>query len=830
MEATSAGLTSGTLGPFSVVHGASADIVLTGSTADLASGATRVLTATIKDAAGNTVTADNSTVIAFAKAAGAGTVSGTGNATAAAGVATKTITGALAGSVTMEATAAGLTTGTLGAFDVVPGAATQIALTGSTADLASGSDGILTATIQDAAGNTVTSDNSTVIAFAQGIRRRHRQRRRQRHRRRAASRPRRSPVSSPARSRWRPPPRASPPARSAPSPSSTAPPTQIALSGSTADLTSGATRVLTATIQDAAGNTVTADNTTVVAFAKQSGLGTVSGTGNATASAGVATKTITGVLAGPVTMEATAAGLTSGTLGAFTVVHGAATRIQLDESGSTASGDNHTLTATIEDAAGNTVTSDNTTSVAFSKTGGAGTVTGLGSATASSGIATRVVVNAVTGQIDLDAQAAGLTAGSASYTIVAGNASTLTSTITASPTSIVANGSSTSAITVRLKDAAGNDLAGSGGVVALGLSGTGSLSAVTDNGDGTYTATLTSPATVGSATVTGTLNAAALAASAGVTYVHGAATQIALAESGSNVAGNAHTLTATIKDASGNTVTSDSSTIVAFAKTGGAGTVTGLGNATVSNGVATKNLTNRLAGQIDVDAQAAGLTTGTASYTITAGPVSPAASDSTVVAAPGVVYANGSDAATITVTLRDAGGNGISGKTVTLAQGSGGSVDLRRRQHERLGRRHLLGDEHRRRDRHLHRDGHDRFDHAHGRRRPSTSPSPTARRRPTRSRSAVRRVPGSTGRRSTTTARRVARSRSRARWPTAAPALPPPRIRPCRSRAGHTAPRRSRRRRAGRTSRARSPSAPARPGTSPTTSRRAMPGRRRTRP
>ena len=372
-------------------------------------------------------------------------------------------------------------------------------------------------------------------------------------------------------------------------------------------------------------------------------------------------------------MEATAAGLTSGTLGAFTVVHGAATRIQLDESGSTASGDNHTLTATIEDAAGNTVTSDSTTSVAFSKTGGAGTVTGLGSATASSGIATRVVVNAVTGQVDLDAQAAGLTSGSASYTIVAGNASTLTSTITASPTSIVANGSSTSAITVRLKDAAGNDLAGSGGIVALGLSGTGSLSAVTDNGNGTYTATLTSPATVGSATVTGTLNAAALAASAGVTYVHGAATQITLAESGSNVAGNAHTLTATIKDASGNTVTSDSSTIVAFAKTGGAGTVTGLGNATVSNGVATKNLTNRLAGQIDVDAQAAGLTTGTASYTITAGPVSPAASDSTVVAAPGVVYANGSDAATITVTLRDAGGNGISGKTVTLAQGSGGS-------------------------------------------------------------------------------------------------------------------------------------------------------------
>ena len=45
---------------------------------------------------------------------------------------TKTVTGVLAGSVTMEATAAGLTTGTLGSFNVVHGAAADIVLTGST--------------------------------------------------------------------------------------------------------------------------------------------------------------------------------------------------------------------------------------------------------------------------------------------------------------------------------------------------------------------------------------------------------------------------------------------------------------------------------------------------------------------------------------------------------------------------------------------------------------------------------------------------------------------------------------------------------------------------
>ncbi len=67
-----------------------------------------------------------------------------------------------------------------------------------------------------------------------------------------------------------------------PSPSITINPgaaTQVALTGSTANLASGTTRVLTATIQDAYGNTVTTDNSTVVTFAKQSGAGTVAGTG-----------------------------------------------------------------------------------------------------------------------------------------------------------------------------------------------------------------------------------------------------------------------------------------------------------------------------------------------------------------------------------------------------------------------------------------------------------------------------------------------------------------------------------------------------------------------
>jgi hypothetical protein len=89
---------------------------------------------------------------------------------------------------------------------------------------------------------------------------------------------------------------------------------------------------LTATIQDAAGNTVTsgADSTATVAFgyAASSGAGTVSGLGNDTAVNGVASKTVTGVLVGSVTIRATSGTLVNGAGNpiTFTVVHGAATR------------------------------------------------------------------------------------------------------------------------------------------------------------------------------------------------------------------------------------------------------------------------------------------------------------------------------------------------------------------------------------------------------------------------------------------------------------------------------------------------------------------------
>ena len=84
-------------------------------------------------------------------------------------------------------------------------------------------------------------------------------------------------------------------------------------------------------------------------------------------------------------------------------------------------------------------------------------------------------------------------------------ADVLKSTITPAPQAITADGSATSTITVQLKDAYGEDYPVSGGTLSLETNH-GTLSAVTDNNDGTYTATLTSSQTVTTATISATLD------------------------------------------------------------------------------------------------------------------------------------------------------------------------------------------------------------------------------------------------------------------------------------------------------------------------------------
>src|SRR5204862_491891 len=75
----------------------------------------------------------------------------------------------------------------------------------------------------------------------------------------------------------------------------------------------------------------TADNATAVTFAKTAGAGTVTGLATPTAAGGIATFTATGDTAGPITITASRAGLTSDS-SAFTVTTGPADHLFITSS------------------------------------------------------------------------------------------------------------------------------------------------------------------------------------------------------------------------------------------------------------------------------------------------------------------------------------------------------------------------------------------------------------------------------------------------------------------------------------------------------------------
>ena len=122
---------TGTSGNIVVPAGAATQLVLSGATTNLTQGATRQFTATAKDAFGNTDPNYTATVT-FAQTGGSGTVTGLGTSTAAAGVATKTVTGNHAGSVTLQAssTSPSFTSNTL--TFTVDNVAPTVTLTGPT--------------------------------------------------------------------------------------------------------------------------------------------------------------------------------------------------------------------------------------------------------------------------------------------------------------------------------------------------------------------------------------------------------------------------------------------------------------------------------------------------------------------------------------------------------------------------------------------------------------------------------------------------------------------------------------------------------------------------
>ena len=162
--------------------------------------------------------------------------------------------------------------------------------------------------------------------------------------------------------------------------------------------------------------------------------------------------------------------------------------------------------------------------------------------------------NTITATIDGQA----LTSTPASITVTSGSASLANSIVTLAPTSIANGGTST--VTLTAKDAGGNPLTTGGAIVLFSLgAGTaqGTFGTVTDNGNGTYTATFTGT-TAGTNTVTATFNAQPLTSTAPTIIRHKRPIQLGprLRRFPTSIpSGTTSTITLTAKNAAGTQLT-----------------------------------------------------------------------------------------------------------------------------------------------------------------------------------------------------------------------------------------------------------------------------------
>ena len=226
---------------------------------------------------------------------------------------------------------------------------------------------------------------------------------------------------------------------------------------------------------------------------------------------GLATISFTASIKAPRATHITATdGVATGTSPEIKTVPGPATKLGwgVQPSSAAAGSAIPAFTVQVQDAGSNLVSSYASTPISLvfaTDAGGGSTISGTNPKSTSGGVATfdNISINKVgTGFSLLATNAVGLTQSpnSALFDITNGIPSTVTSTITATPSSILADGLSTSVIKVQAKDSNGNNITTStAGLVVTITSDIGTITATTDNTDGTYSATLTSAVVAGTA-------------------------------------------------------------------------------------------------------------------------------------------------------------------------------------------------------------------------------------------------------------------------------------------------------------------------------------------
>jgi hypothetical protein len=360
---------------------------------------------------------------------------------------------------------------------------------------------------------------------------------------------------------------------------------------------------VTVSIEDAAGNVVpTATNQVAIAIGTNPSGGTLSGTLQATAVAGIATfsnLSINNAGAG-YTLAASAAGLTSASTTPFNVA-GPATKVAFTvQPASVAAGASiaPAVTVSIEDAAGIVVpTATNQVTIAIGTNPSSGTLSGATQANAVAGVATfsTLSINKLGTGYTLTATVSGLTgATSSAFNVTAGAAAKLAFTV--QPGNVVAGTSIAPAVQVSVEDAQGNLVITATNQVTISIG--------TNPSGGTLTGTAQANAVAGVATFsnlsinkTGTAytlsaNATGLtgAASSAFNVLVGAASKLAFTVSPSSVAAGgtiAPAVAVSIEDALGNVVpTATNQLTIAIGTNPSSGTLSGTAQVNAAAGVA----------------------------------------------------------------------------------------------------------------------------------------------------------------------------------------------------------------------------------------------------
>jgi hypothetical protein len=282
----------------------------------------------------------------------------------------------------------------------------------------------------------------------------------------------------------------------------------------------GASFGVVVTARDAQGSTASGFTGTVtVAIGTNPGGGTLSGTKSVSAVAGVATFSGLSInkAASGYTLTATASGMASAVSAPFDITTGGISTsrsVVTVSSGTVVSGSTVTLALQARDPNGNNITTGGAT-VVFTRSGGTSTGT-IGSTTDNhNGTYTATFTGVTAGTattIHATIDGAAVTSQLPTVTVTPGTIDRTKSTVSLSASSAPPGGSAVT-VTLRAKDAAGNNLTTGGATVAFSHSGGTSvitIGATTDVGNGTYTAPIT-PVTEGTATtLSATINGQAV--------------------------------------------------------------------------------------------------------------------------------------------------------------------------------------------------------------------------------------------------------------------------------------------------------------------------------